>query len=82
MKREPLNVDRRRWMIDLTRGSVLAGLGLLSAGLLARQAGSCLSVSLPCHDCTLLAACELPRAESAKQDSQRQAATSDAKDKS
>ena len=61
---------RRVWLIGLARNFALGGIGLFAWNLVARSPGSCLRLSLPCEECSLLDACRLPRGRAAKQGQQ------------
>ena len=58
--------QRRGWLIALGRYLAVGGIGLLSWNLVSRSPSSCVRFTLPCQDCSLLAACRLPRARSAQ----------------
>jgi len=57
--------DRRRWLHAAVRGTILAGLAALTAGLLGRSSlrspGECPKAAA-CTGCALLDRCTLPQA--------------------
>ena len=63
--------QRRSWLVALGRSLAVGGIGLLSWSLVRRSPSSCLRFTLPCQDCSLLAACRLPRARSAQRQQQQ-----------
>jgi hypothetical protein len=71
MNSQVKRVQRRGWLIAVARYLAVAGIGLLSWNLVRRSPGSCLRLTLPCQDCSLLAACRLPRARSAQRQEQQ-----------
>lgn len=81
MNGDDRQLGRRRWLLDSARALVLAGLGFLAAYLVGRRAtNACVRFTLPCRDCRLLAACELPRARDVKENTtERRRATMESK---
>jgi hypothetical protein len=56
-------VPRRHWLIAVARYLTLGGVGLLVWNIVSRSGRVCLRVTSPCHECQLLAHCQLPKAQ-------------------
>ena len=62
MKHRDDETSRRNWLTDVARYAMLGGIAVLAWKLIARSGADCIRSVPSCHDCRLLAACRLPRA--------------------